>query len=126
LGEFHSDKTRAKAISFAAMFMAFGMVYLPALAWLVVPFRSTLHFQIPLIDMDFAVWRIFIVLCALMNVITVIGIISLPESGKFLLSKGEQAKTVEVLEKVHRWNKSIIPIVIILKSLSKIFATTLL
>lgn len=93
------------------MFMAFGMVYLPALAWLVVPFRSSLYFHIPLIDLDFTVWRLFIVLCALMNVATVVGIIYLPESGKFLLSQGEHDRAIDVLKTVNRWNKTEIQIV---------------
>lgn len=29
LGEFHSDKTRAKAVTMSGVFMAFGMIYLP-------------------------------------------------------------------------------------------------
>jgi MFS transporter, VNT family, synaptic vesicle glycoprotein 2 len=93
------------------MFMAFGMVYLPALAWLVVPFRAHFEFELAFIGLKFTVWRLFIILCALMNVATLVGIFKLPESGKFLLSKGEHDRAVEVLEIVHRWNRSKDPIV---------------
>jgi MFS transporter, VNT family, synaptic vesicle glycoprotein 2 len=102
--------------------MAFGMVYLPALAWLVVPFRTHLEFDLAFIGMRFTVWRLFIVLCALMNVVTLVGIFKLPESGKFLLSKGEHNRAVEVLEEVHRRNKSEDPIVS--KLALKIYFTT--
>uniref|UniRef100_A0A182SEA1 Major facilitator superfamily (MFS) profile domain-containing protein n=1 Tax=Anopheles maculatus TaxID=74869 RepID=A0A182SEA1_9DIPT len=63
LAEFHGEATRAKVISWAAMFMAIGLIFLPSLAWLVIPLDD--RFELHLFGMRYAMWRIYMLLCSL-------------------------------------------------------------
>uniref|UniRef100_A0A336MCI5 CSON015089 protein n=1 Tax=Culicoides sonorensis TaxID=179676 RepID=A0A336MCI5_CULSO len=104
LGEFHSDKTRSKAVTMSGVFMAFGMIYLPALAWAIIPLGRTHKFVMPFVGLELASWRIYLILVSLLNGLVLLGLVFLPESPKFLLSKGKSKETIEVLQKVYKWN----------------------
>lgn len=82
----------------SGVFMAFGMIYLPALAWAIIPLGRTHNFVL-------ATWRIYLILVSLLNGLVLLGLVFLPESPKFLLTKGKVAETIEVLRKVYKWNK---------------------
>lgn len=84
--------------------MAFGMIYLPALAWAIIPLGHTYKFIIPWVGLEMASWRIYLILISLLNGFVLLGLAFLPESPKFLLSKGRNEKTIEVLKKVYQIN----------------------
>ncbi|XP_055618259.1 synaptic vesicle glycoprotein 2C isoform X3 [Toxorhynchites rutilus septentrionalis] len=105
LAEFHTDKSRAKVVSYAGMFMALGMIYLPVVAWFIIPLDATLNLYIEPLDMRFSLWRVYLLLSSLASVLILIGILNLPESGKFLLTIGEKEKVVQILAKMYRWNQ---------------------
>ncbi|XP_063709531.1 uncharacterized protein LOC134838024 [Culicoides brevitarsis] len=100
LGEFHSDKTRAKAVTMSGVFMAFGMIYLPALAWAIISLGQNLV----IFGVEIATWRVYLTLVSLLNGLVLLGLAFLPESPKFLLTKGRARETIEVLKKVYKWN----------------------
>uniref|UniRef100_A0A182KHB4 Major facilitator superfamily (MFS) profile domain-containing protein n=1 Tax=Anopheles christyi TaxID=43041 RepID=A0A182KHB4_9DIPT len=103
LAEFHGEASRAKVISWAAMFMSIGLILLPTLAWLVIPLDEQLDLH--LFGMRYAVWRIYLLLCSVDLVLIIVGLAYLPESGKFLLTNGHREKVVEILAKIYHLNQ---------------------
>lgn len=101
LGEFHSDRTRAKAVTFAAMCMVLSLVYMAVVALIVLPFK----FTIPLGGfIEFRPWRLDILICSSMLLLTFVCCLFLPESPQFLLSIGRKAEALEALRFVFKIN----------------------
>uniref|UniRef100_A0A182NC28 Major facilitator superfamily (MFS) profile domain-containing protein n=1 Tax=Anopheles dirus TaxID=7168 RepID=A0A182NC28_9DIPT len=103
LAEFHGEASRAKVISWAAMFMAIGLIFLPSLAWLVIPLDGQV--ELHLFGMRYSMWRIYLLLCSLDLILIIAGLLYLPESGKFLLTKGHREKVVQILAKIYHLNQ---------------------
>ncbi|XP_031628421.1 synaptic vesicle glycoprotein 2C [Contarinia nasturtii] len=101
IGEFHSNETRTKTLSFVAMFMPACFVYLPLLAWAVLPMEWEFHLSN---DIKISPWRIYLLLSSLLNGINAICLYHLPESPKFLLSINRKEETLNVLRKMHSVN----------------------
>ncbi|XP_053678584.1 synaptic vesicle glycoprotein 2B [Anopheles nili] len=103
LAEFHGESSRAKVISWAAMFMAIGLIFLPVLAWVVIPLDTEL--ELYLFGMRYSMWRVYLLLCSLDLILIIAGLLYLPESGKFLLTSGQQEKVVQILAKIYHLNR---------------------
>ncbi|KFB39366.1 AGAP000785-PA-like protein [Anopheles sinensis] len=103
LAEFHGEASRPKVITWAAMFMAIGLIFLPSLAWLVIPLED--RFELHLFGMRYAMWRIYLLLCSLELTLIIGGLLWLPESGKFLLTKGDTEKVLQILAKIYHYNQ---------------------
>lgn len=88
----------------SGVFMAFGMIYLPALAWIIIPLGRAHELTIPVIGLELATWRIYLILVSLLNGLVLLGLVFLPESPKFLLTKKKTQETIKVLEQVYKWN----------------------
>ncbi|XP_039435777.1 synaptic vesicle glycoprotein 2C isoform X1 [Culex pipiens pallens] len=103
LAEFHTDKSRASHVSWAAMFMAFGMIYLPLLAWCIIPLDAQLDLK--LLGARYGLWRLYLLLTSMNAVLILCGITFLPESPKFLLIGKQQDQVLEILARMYRWNQ---------------------
>lgn len=101
-GEFHSDKYRAKAISWIGSFVAFSSFYLPTFAWIVLPMQWS--FVIPGIDVLMRPWRLLIILFSLPGFLVLFCFFYLSESPKYLWSVGESEKSLAILRKMFRKN----------------------
>lgn len=88
----------------SGVFMAFGMIYLPALAWAIIPLGRTYTFVIPLIGTEFSSWRLYLLLIALLNGFVFVGLFFLPESPKFLLSKNRKEESLAALRQMYKFN----------------------
>lgn len=62
------------------------------------------QFDIPILEITYKPWRLFLVVCSLPGLFASIALLFLPESPKFVLSQGNQAATIEIIEKINRWN----------------------
>lgn len=102
VGEFHSDKYRAKAISWVGSFVAFSSFYLPTVAWIILPMQWS--FIIPGIDVLMRPWRLLIVMFSLPGLIVLFFFFYLPESPKFLWSVGESEKSLIILRRMFTMN----------------------
>lgn len=100
IGEFHSNATRTRAAAFVAMFMPACFVYLPLLAWLIIPMQWELY----LLDFKIAPWRLYLFCSSLLNCVNFICMYFLPESPKFLLSIDKKAESLAVLRKMYEIN----------------------
>ncbi|KAK5649464.1 hypothetical protein RI129_000493 [Pyrocoelia pectoralis] len=101
-GEFHDDNYRPKVISWMSSFVAIGNMIIPTLAWIVLPGQWS--FKIPLIDVLFKPWRLLIITYGLPTIIFAACIFSLPESPKYLLTKGKETEALLILRKMYTIN----------------------
>lgn len=85
--------------------MAFGMIYLPFLAYFIIPLDGQLELYSELLGMRYGLWRFYLLLSSFTSVLIICGILCLPESGKFLLIIGEHDGVLNVLRQMYRWNK---------------------
>lgn len=107
LGEFHCESNRAKHLSFAGVFMALALTFCPGVAWLILKFEhvASLSFIIPIVEMNYSIWRIFLLACASLSGMVTILLCFLPESPKFLLAQGKHDEALKVLENIYQQNK---------------------
>lgn len=104
LGEFIDSKSRSNSIMFASFIYGLTCISLPFIALLVI--NNEWRFIVPVIDIVFKPWRLFILICSLPSLIS--GLISffLPESPKFTYQcLKDEEKTVNILRKIQRINK---------------------
>jgi hypothetical protein len=77
-------------------------ICLPLIALLII--NHEWHFYISLIDVDYKPWRLFIVSCGLLSLISGICFIFLPESPKFVYAKGDERKALDIMRKIYSIN----------------------
>jgi MFS transporter, VNT family, synaptic vesicle glycoprotein 2 len=108
LGEFCAEKYRARYLSFAGVFMAFALTFCPGVGWLILKFQhvATISFVIPIIEMNYSIWRIFLLLCSLLSGVVSILLFFLPESPKFLLAQEKHDEALNILKDIYRRNKN--------------------
>ncbi|XP_055844744.1 synaptic vesicle glycoprotein 2B-like isoform X2 [Episyrphus balteatus] len=103
VGEFHTGHSRTRAVMASASVLSIGCILLPVLAWAIV--NQSWSFPMALLGVVYKPWRLFIVACACPGVLCAIIIMFYPESPKFLMSIGKNEEALEVLRKMHKWNK---------------------
>lgn len=87
-------------LSVLATFWMVGNITVAAIAWAVIPRDIGWSSD----SFKFNSWRIFVVICALPSFLVAIGLSFLPESPKFLLSKGQEAQALQVFRKMYTVN----------------------
>ncbi|XP_049277272.1 synaptic vesicle glycoprotein 2B-like [Anopheles funestus] len=102
LGEFHAKSNSSRAIMGASFVFGVGCILLPLIAWSVI--NQEWEFTIPLLDIVYRPWRLFIVVCGLPSLVCGIALLYFPESPKFLFSRGHEQETIEIVHKMYRWN----------------------
>ncbi|XP_069966127.1 synaptic vesicle glycoprotein 2A isoform X1 [Bactrocera oleae] len=102
LGEFHTDKTRSRAMMGSSFIFAIGAMILPMIAFLVI--NQDWVLPLPFLGIDYKPWRLFLIVCGIPGMLCGLSMFALPESPKFLLAHGREAKAIEVLQKMQRWN----------------------
>lgn len=105
MGEFHSNKTRAKQLSYAGVFIAVALAFCPGLkieislyllkkalnfsglAWLLMSLNNNNPTSISFItfSFQFPLWRFYLLLCSTLSLASFVLLSMLPESPKFLL-----------------------------------------
>lgn len=63
-----------------------------------------MSFEIPLVNMDFSIWRIFLLFCSLLTGMATLLLCFLPESPKFLLAQGRHDEALSILKSIHQMN----------------------
>ncbi|VEN47199.1 unnamed protein product [Callosobruchus maculatus] len=101
LGEFLSEEHRDVLLGRLEIFWTVGIILLPGVAWpflnkTVMDYFSTVDF--------FSSWRIFVLVCGLPSLISVLALYFLPESPKFLISKGQYDKAKLVFQRMYACN----------------------
>lgn len=87
-------------LSFMAAFWTLGNLFVAGLAWLIIPTNIgfiTEYFV-------YNSWRIFLLICALPSFIVAALLFFLPESPKFLLSRGRTEEAMEIFREIYAIN----------------------
>ncbi|XP_076252229.1 synaptic vesicle glycoprotein 2B-like isoform X1 [Rhynchophorus ferrugineus] len=100
LSEFHSTKYRSTCQLIIGMCNSFGILLLPAIAWLILPHK--LDFSVH--GYNFHSWNIFLLVSGLPAFASGILYLFLPESPKFLMACGRNEKALEVFRTVYSLN----------------------
>lgn len=86
----------------SALIFGIMLPLLPIAAFAVI--NQDWQFVVPIFDIVYKPWRLYIMVCSLPGLLSSIVIFFMPESPKFVLGQGDQAKAIEILERVNRWN----------------------
>lgn len=87
--------------------MAFALTFCPGVAWLILKFQhvATLSFVIPVFEMKYAIWRIFLLICSSLSGCITVLMFFLPESPKFLLAQGKHSEAIIILKGIYQQRK---------------------
>lgn len=102
VGEFQDNHYRPKVVSWTASFIAFGNMYVPGMAWIIL--SQEWSYQIPILQTVFRPWRVLMLLYALPNIVFAICVYFLPESPKYLLTQGKNEEVLGILRKIYSIN----------------------
>ncbi|KAF5303762.1 hypothetical protein FQA39_LY09835 [Lamprigera yunnana] len=98
--EFQPKSKRGAMLSFMAAFWTLGNLFVAGLAWLIIPtdigYTSS--------NFVYNSWRIFLLICAIPSFIVAALLYFLPESPKFLLSRGRTEEALEIFKKIYSVN----------------------
>lgn len=98
--EFQPKSKRGSMLSFMAAFWTLGNLFVAGLAWLIIPAQIDISTQ----GFEYNSWRIFLLICALPSFVVAALLFLLPESPKFLLSKGRIDEAMEIFRKIYHIN----------------------
>lgn len=87
-------------LSFMAAFWTLGNLFVAGLAWLIIPAEIGISSH----GFVYNSWRIFLLICALPSFVVAALLFLLPESPKFLLSKGRNEEAMEIFRKIYHIN----------------------
>ncbi|KAG5683064.1 hypothetical protein PVAND_012370 [Polypedilum vanderplanki] len=104
LGEFHAEKNRARVLIVASVMYGIFCLINPINGILFLN-QNTWNIHIPLIDLNYNAWRIFLLMCSVPCVISaLLMIFFVPESPKFTYAQGDEEKTLIILQRIHKFN----------------------
>ncbi|CAO1425766.1 unnamed protein product [Diamesa serratosioi] len=103
LSEFHGLKYRSRVMMSTGMFFSIANIMLPLLAWFIIPKQ---HWNITVIEGYFELhtWQLFLMACSLPSLISGFAVMLLPESPKFLMSRGYNDAAMKVFNHIHKVN----------------------
>lgn len=102
LGEFQPTRYREKILSWMELFWTLGIILLPLIAWIIIPYNINIHIQS--IGFKFHSWNLFVAICALPSILIAIWLFFFPESPKFLIENGDTDEALEVLKHIFHVN----------------------
>lgn len=88
------------------MFMPACFIYLPSLAWIILPMQWRLQLGNLL---TFAPWRLYILCSSLLSGFNLLNLLQQPESPKYLLSINRKEDALEVLRQMYAINRKLPP-----------------
>lgn len=98
--EFQPKSKRGSMLSFMAAFWTLGNLFVAGLAWLIIPQ------DIGVVTSTFVYnsWRIFLLICAIPSFIVAALLCFLPESPKFLLTRGKSEEALAIFKHIYHVN----------------------
>ncbi|CAB3235115.1 unnamed protein product [Arctia plantaginis] len=101
LAELHRTELRARVILLTSLFFTIANTTLPLLAWAIL--TKNMDFYI----FNYFVihsWNIFLFTTALIPLLTGLAFLCLPESPKFLMSRGRNEEALAIFRTIYKWN----------------------
>ncbi|XP_006628941.1 synaptic vesicle glycoprotein 2B-like [Lepisosteus oculatus] len=100
--EFLSREKRGEHLSWLCMFWMIGGIYASSMAWGIIPHYGW-GFSMGT-EYHFHSWRVFVLVCALPAIASLIGLTFMPESPRFLLENAKHDEAWMILKQVHDTN----------------------
>ncbi|XP_075975758.1 synaptic vesicle glycoprotein 2C-like [Anticarsia gemmatalis] len=101
IAELHRTELRARIILLTSLFYTIASTTLPLLAWAIL----TKEWDFTLFNsLTFHSWNLFLLATALMPLLTGLVFLCLPESPKFLMSRGRNEEAMAVFRKIYTLN----------------------
>ncbi len=101
--EFQSKSRRGRLLCAIATFWMVGNITVAGLAWGIIPIEG-LGTDPGADGFKYNTWRIFVALCGIPPFLVTIALAFLPESPKYLLSKGMEAEALRVFQNIFKQN----------------------
>ncbi|XP_063230490.1 synaptic vesicle glycoprotein 2B isoform X2 [Bacillus rossius redtenbacheri] len=98
--EFQPKSKRGSMLSFMAAFWTLGNLFVACLAWLIIPHEIGVTKGAFLYNS----WRIFLLMCSVPSFMVAVLLFFLPESPKFLLSRGEHDAALAIFKDIYQSN----------------------
>uniref|UniRef100_A0A336N2T7 CSON011713 protein n=1 Tax=Culicoides sonorensis TaxID=179676 RepID=A0A336N2T7_CULSO len=98
--EFQPKSRRGAMLSFMAAFWSLGNIFVAGLAWLVIP--SSIGFVTSYFVYNS--WRVFLMICSLPSFLVAALLLYLPESPKFMLSRGKTDRALDIFKRIYKIN----------------------
>ncbi|XP_030745982.1 synaptic vesicle glycoprotein 2B isoform X2 [Sitophilus oryzae] len=98
--EFQPKSKRGSMLSFMAAFWTVGNLFVAGLAWLIIP--AEIGFRTA--SFVYNSWRIFLVVMALPSMLVAILLCFLPESPKYLLTRGKSDEAIAIFRHIYHVN----------------------
>ncbi|CAN7979806.1 unnamed protein product [Ixodes pacificus] len=102
--EFLLKKHRGRNLCWLLLFWAIGGVFVSVTAWGLIPRTGTT--LLGLGRLHFSSWRVFLLVCSLPSIVSVVGLAFLPESPRFLLEMGRDVEAMYVYQQIFKMNHS--------------------
>ena len=99
--EFQPARKRGQQLSALATFWMIGNITVAGIAWAIIPSDIGLN---PAEGFKYNSWRIFVAICGLPAFLVTIALYFLPESPKFLLSKGREYEALKIFRSIYAKN----------------------
>ncbi|XP_064462331.1 synaptic vesicle glycoprotein 2C-like [Ornithodoros turicata] len=100
--EFLLKKHRGRNLCWLLLFWAIGGVFAAVMAWGLIP--RTGMVLLDLGRLHFSSWRLFLLVCAAPSLLSVFGLMFLPESPRFLLEVGRDVEAMFVYQQIFKMN----------------------
>lgn len=101
LGEFFSIKDRDRILGRLEIFWNVGVIILPGLAWGILSNSSE---KIIGKNEDFSPWKAFVMVCGFPSLVCAIFLFFMPETPRYLMSKGYFTQAKSVFQKAFAMN----------------------
>ncbi|RVE42011.1 hypothetical protein evm_013339 [Chilo suppressalis] len=102
LAEVHRTELRARVILLTSLFYTVANTTLPILAWAIL--TRDWHFFIYGKEFVIHSWNLFLLATALVPLFTGVAFLCLPESPKFLMSRGRNDEALKIFSKIYSMN----------------------
>lgn len=98
--EFQPKNKRGSMLSSMAAFWTLGNLFVASLAWIIIP--QDIGYRSP--TFLYNSWRIFLAICSIPSILVAVFLFFLPESPKFLLTRNDHKKALEVFKQIYATN----------------------
>ncbi|XP_051167764.1 synaptic vesicle glycoprotein 2B [Leptopilina boulardi] len=98
--EFQPKAKRGSMLSFMAAFWTLGNLFVAGLAWLIIPNDIGITGS----SFTYNSWRIFLLICAIPSFVVAGLLLLLPESPKYLLSRGRYEEALDIFRSIYSIN----------------------
>lgn len=100
LSEFHNTNARPRVMMMVGIYFALATLSLPGLAWAIFPQDWQFYIGSWVVN----TWQIFVAACSMPSLISGTVFFFLPESPKFLMSKGKNREALAVFKRIYAIN----------------------